>query len=134
MSELYNVAGVSNPSALLADPTGAEKIAVSVKPGVGAIARGTVLYRNGSLYEAADSAALIATNYLVVLDEAIDSPAEEKTAPVAAAYRAGRLIYGKVKLKNGTAVTDAQALILRNQGIVLDQLAETAPEVTNTIS
>lgn len=134
MSELYNVAGVSNPSALLADPTGAEKIAVSVKPGVGAIARGTVLYRNGSLYEAADSAALIATNYLVVLDEAIDSPTEEKTAPVAAAYRAGRLIYGLVKLKDGTAVTAAQALILRNQGIVLDQMAETAPEVTNTIS
>ena len=134
MSELYGVVGTSNPNALLADPTGAEKIAVSVKPGVGAIARGTVLYRNGSLYEAADSAALIATNYLVVLDEAIDSPSEEKTAPVAAAYRAGRLIYGKVKLKDGTAVTAAQALILRNQGIVLDQMAETAPEVTNTIS
>lgn len=134
MSELYNVAGVSNPSALLADPTGAEKIAVSVKPGVGAIARGTVLYKNGSLYEAADSTKVVATNYLVVLDEAIDSPTEEKTAPVAAAYRAGRLIYGKVKLKDGSAVNDAQALILRNQGIVLDQMAETAPEVTNTIS
>ena len=135
MASLYGKIGENNPTYLLADPTGAEKIAVSIKPGVGTIKRGTVIYRNSSnLYEAAAAANIAATNYLAVLDEEVTSKTGETIAPTAAAYRAGRLIAGKVLVADGTAVTAAQEIVLRGQGIVLSQLDSTAPEVDNEVT
>lgn len=134
MSELYQTIGESKPAYLLADPTGAEKIAVSMKPGVGTIKRGQVIYRNSSnLYEAAAAANVAATSYLAVLDEDVTSATGETVAPVATAYRAGRLIADKVTVGT-TTVTAAQEVVLRAQGIVLCQMDGTAPELTNTVT
>lgn len=135
MATLYGKIGQNDPSYLLADPIGAEKIGVSLKPGVGTIKRGTVIYRNASnLYEAAAAANIIATNYLAVLDEEVTSATGETIAPVAAAYRTGRLIAGKVLTSAGTAVTAAQEVILREQGILLSQMDATAPELNNEVT
>lgn len=132
MSELYGKIGESNPSYLLADPTGAEKVAVSVKPEEGTIERGTVLYRGtDNLYVKAAASNVVATSYLVVLDEDVTIGAEETVAPVASAYRAGRLVRSKV-LVDGTKATAAQEVVLRGQGIVLSNLMEDAEEITNT--
>lgn len=133
MASIYGVIGTKNPEYLLADPTGQDKIAVNLKPGGGVIARGTVIYKNGEMYEAAEAAQVVSTNYLAVLDEQVNTDEDAQVAEVAAAYRAGRLIAGKVIVKDGSAVTAAQALILRQQGIVLCQMDATAPEVTNTV-
>lgn len=131
MSNLYGVAGVNNPQYLLASPEGQDVIGVNLKPGQGAVARGTVLYKNGEMYEAADAAAIIETNDLVVCDEAVDTDENPGVAEVARAYRAGHLLAGRVKAKDGSAVTAAQALILRKQGIVLDIMDQGAPVVNN---
>lgn len=135
MASLYGKIGQNDPAYLLADPIGAEKIGVSLKPGVGTIKRGTVIYRNSSnLYEAAAAANIIATNYLAVLDEEVTSATGETIAPVASAYRKGNLIAGKVIISTGTAVTAAQEVILRGQGIVLSQMDATAPELNNEVT
>lgn len=132
MSELYGKIGESNPTYLLADPTGAEKVAVSVKPDEGTLERGTVLYRGtDNLYAKAAAANVSATNYLVVLDEDVTIAAGTTVAPVANAYRAGRLVRSRVKVGD-TKVTAAQEVILRGQGIVLSNLMEEAEEITNT--
>lgn len=135
MASLYGKIGQNDPAYLLADPIGAEKIGVSLKPGVGTIKRGTVIYRNSSnLYEAAAAANIIATNYLAVLDEEVTSATGETIAPVASAYRKGNLIAGKVIISTGTAVTAAQEVILRGQGIMLSQMDATAPELNNEVT
>lgn len=135
MASLYGKIGQNDPAYLLADPIGAEKIGVSLKPGVGTIKRGTVIYRNSSnLYEAAAAANIIATNYLAVLDEEVTSATGETIAPVASAYRKGNLIAGKVIISTGTAVTAAQEIVLRGQGIVLSQMDATAPELNNEVT
>lgn len=135
MATLYGKIGQNDPAYLLADPIGAEKIGVSLKPGVGTIKRGTVIYRNSSnLYEAAAAANIIATNYLAVLDEEVTSATGETIAPVASAYRKGNLIAGKVIISTGTAVTAAQEVILRGQGIMLSQMDATAPELNNEVT
>lgn len=135
MASLYGKIGQNDPAYLLADPIGAEKIGVSLKPGVGTIKRGTVIYRNSSnLYEAAAAANIIATNYLAVLDEEVTSATGETIAPVASAYRKGNLIAGKVIISTGTAVTAAQEIVLRGQGIVLSQMDATAPELDNEVT
>lgn len=135
MATIYGKIGQNDPAYLLADPIGAEKIGVSLKPGVGTIKRGTVIYRNSSnLYEAAAAANIIATNYLAVLDEEVNSATGETIAPVASAYRKGNLIAGKVIISTGTAVTAAQEIILRGQGIVLSQMDATAPELDNEVT
>lgn len=135
MATLYGKIGQNDPAYLLADPIGAEKIGVSLKPGVGTIKRGTVIYRNSSnLYEAAAAANIIATNYLAVLDEEVTSATGETIAPVASAYRKGNLIAGKVIISAGTAVTAAQEIVLRGQGIVLSQMDATAPELDNEVT
>lgn len=135
MASLYGKIGQNDPAYLLADPIGAEKIGVSLKPGVGTIKRGTVIYRNSSnLYEAAAAANIIATNYLAVLDEEVTSATGETIAPVASAYRKGNLIAGKVIISAGTAVTAAQEIVLRGQGIVLSQMDATAPELNNEVT
>ena len=42
---MYEVIGANNPEYLLADPNGADLIAIPCKPGNGKINRGTVMYR-----------------------------------------------------------------------------------------
>ena len=55
----------------------------------------------------------------------IDTTQNAKVAEDARAYRAGRLIYGKVTLAAGAALTAANLLVLRKQGLVFDRMEET---------
>ena len=129
---LYGTVGVYTPEHLLADPQGADVIAIPVEPGNGKIGRGTVMYRtSGGMWAPAGADEVIASNPLAVIDEAIDSDADAAVAEDARAYRAGKLIFGKVKLKADAALTAAKALILRGQGIVLDMMDATAPDFPN---
>lgn len=130
---LYEVIGTKQPDYLLADPVGGDKIAISVKPGNGVIKRGTVMYREESgMWSPAAAENAIDTNHLCVIDETVDSNANATVAEDAAAYRAGKLIRGKVVLKADGEVTDAIALVLRKQGIVLDYMVPGA-EHNNSI-
>jgi len=130
---LYEVIGTNNPSYLLADPQGADKIAIPCVPGNGTVKRGTVMYRTANgMYAPASAAEAINTNSLVVLDQTVDTDANETVAEDAAAYRAGRLLRDKVTLKNDAALTDAAILVLRQQGIVMDQM-DTAETFNNVV-
>ena len=126
MSDLYDVIGTFVYDEILADPQGADLITIPVKPGNGPVPRGTVMFREDSgLYSPAEANDVADGKFLVVINENInsgDAPASGKTAVAedAAAFRAGILIDGRVKLKNGTAVTAAQKLVLRKQGIVFN--------------
>ena len=123
MSELYKKIGESGYDQLLADPQGADVIAVPCEPGNGDIKRGTILYRKASgLWAPAAAAQIVNTNQLVVLNEDVatgNAPASGTTvtAEDAAAYRAGRFI----------------KVILRQQGIVFDQKENTST-FTNTVT
>jgi len=120
---MYEVIGTNNPEYLLADPNGADLIAIPCKPGNGVIARGTIMYRGSDgMYLPATAAEAVDTNDLVVLDESVDTDANASIAEDARAYRAGRLIAGKVTLKDGAELTAAVQLALRKQGIVFDQM------------
>lgn len=139
MSELYEVIGTSNYDQLLADPQGADVIAIPCKPGNGTVKRGTVMYREASgLYSPAASAQIVSTNQLVVLNEDVDTgsaPASGETAVAkdAAAYRAGRFVSGRVKLAADATLTDAHKVILRLQNIVFDQM-ESTTTFDNTVT
>lgn len=139
MSELYEVIGTRNYDQLLADPQGADVIAIPCKPGNGTVKRGTVMYREASgLYSPAASAQIVSTNQLVVLNEDVDTgsaPASGETAVAkdAAAYRAGRFVSGRVKLAADAALTDAHKVILRLQNIVFDQM-ESTTTFDNTVT
>lgn len=123
---MYEVIGTNNPEYLLADPNGAELIAIPCKPGNGVIARGTVMYRGADgMYLPATEGEAIDTNSLVVLDESVDTSANATIAEDARAYRSGRLIAGKVTLKDSAPLTAAVQLVLRKQGIVFDQMVST---------
>lgn len=129
---MYGVIGTNNPEYLLADPQGADVIAIPVEPGNGVIARGTVMYRKTTgLYAPAAAGQATGSNYLAVLDESVNSNANMVVAEDARAYRAGRLIAKKVTLAAGAAVTAAIALVLRQQGIVFDQADFTADDLDN---
>lgn len=128
---MYEVIGVNNPEYLLADPQGADEIAIPCEPGNGTVKRGTVMYRKDTgMYAPAESANIVSTNQLVVLDETVDTDANTEIAEDAKAFRAGRLIYGKVFLKNDAALTAAHVVALRLQGIYFDQM-DTADEFNN---
>lgn len=139
MSDLYSVAGTKVYTNLLADPQGADIIAVPVEPGNGDIAVGTLLYRKSSgLWAPAATANVVVTNQLAVLKEAIASgtaPASgvTVTAEDAAAYRAGIFVDGAVTLAAGAALTDAHKAVLRQQGIVFDK-KESTTDFTNTVT
>ena len=139
MSELYAKIGESGYDQLLADPQGADVIAVPCEPGNGDIKRGTILYRKASgLWAPAASAQIVNTNQLAVLNEAVatgSAPASGKTvtAEDAAAYRAGCFIDGRVTLAADAAVTEAHKVILRQQGIVFDK-KESTSTFTNTVT
>lgn len=127
MSRLYDTIGKSDPTYLQADPNGCQKEAVSVEPGHGVIARGTVLYRKSSgMYAPASAAEAVDANDLVVADESVDTDAEAHIAEVAAAYRAGQLVRDRVLLADGTPVSDAVALALRRLGIHMDRMNDWA--------
>lgn len=139
MSELYKKIGESGYDQLLADPQGADVIAVPCEPGNGDIKRGTILYRKASgLWAPAAAAQIVNTNQLVVLNEDVatgNAPASGTTvtAEDAAAYRAGRFIAGRVTLAADAALTEAHKVILRQQGIVFDQKENTST-FTNTVT
>ena len=121
---MYEVIGTNNPEYLLADPNGADLIAIPCEPGNGKINRGTVMYRGqDGMWLPATATEAVDTNSLVVLDESVDTDANATIAEDARAYRAGRLIAGRVTLKDSAELTDAVQLVLRKQGIVLDQMA-----------
>lgn len=123
---LYGVIGNKQPDYLLHDPNGADKIAIPCKPGNGIIARGTIMYRGeDGMYLPAEAAQAIDTNSLVVLDETVDTDANANIAEDAAAYRAGRMIDGRVTLKGGAELTDAIKLVLRKQNITFGQMVST---------
>lgn len=130
---LYEVIGTNNPEYLLADPNGADLIAIPCKPGNGKIDRGTVMYRGADgMWLPASAAEAVDTNMLAVLDESVDTTASATVAEDARAFRAGRLIAGKVTLKDGAELTAAVQLALRKQGIVFDQMVGTGTFTNGT--
>ena len=139
MSELYDVIGKSGYDQLLADPQGADVISIPCKPGSGSIKRGTVMYREDSgLWSPASDAEVTAEKQLAVLNEAVeagDAPGAEETAtaPEAAAYRAGRFVAGRVTLKSDAALSEANKVILRQQGIVFN-VKESAGTFDNKVT
>lgn len=131
---MYEVIGTNNPAYLLHNPQGADVIAIPCEPGHGIVKRGTVMYRKASgLYAPAAAENVVGTNSLVVLDETVDTTASATIAEDARAYRAGRLIAGKVFLDADAALTPAMVVTLRQQGIVFGQMDETAPEFNNQV-
>lgn len=122
MSSMYEIIGRSDPTYLLADPNGADVIAIPLKPGQGTIKRGTLVYRaaNG-MYVKATTSELTTSYFLAVLDVTVNTDADDNVAEDARAYRAGRFIYGKVFV--GDSANLASYLIpLRMQGIVFDRM------------
>ena len=123
---LYSTIGESKPTYLLCDPQGADVIAIPCEPGNGTVARGTVMFRKETgMYAPAASADVAETNMLCVLDETVDTDADEHIAEDARAYRAARLISGRVTLKAGAALEAAHLVVLRKQGLVFDQMEST---------
>ncbi len=128
---MYEVIGKNQPDYLLADPEGADIIAIPCEPGNGTVNRGTVVYRKSSgMYAPATAADVVATNLLAVLNETVDTEADTSVAEDAAAYRAGRMIYGRVFLKGDAKLSVAEIAVLRGEGIVFDQM-DTADEFNN---
>lgn len=126
MSELYSTIGTRTYDNLLADPQGADKIAIPCRPGNGEIKRGTVMYRESNGLWSPAASGQISTSYmLAVLDEDVDTGTSVGAGAVAedaAAFRAGRFIDGKVKLASNGDVTAAHKIVLRMQGIVFDPM------------
>ncbi len=130
---MYGVVGTNNPEYLLADPIGADTVAISMEPGNGTVKRGTVVYRKSSgMCAPAADANVVSTNQLYVLDEQVDTDADAEIAEDAKAYRAGKLIYGRVTLAKDAALSDANIAVLRGQGIVFNQM-DTAKEFNNKV-
>ena len=122
---LYEVIGEKKPVNLLADPQGSDIIAVPMKPGNGVVKMGTLIYRGeDGQYLPAAAAAVVETNYLAVLNEDVDTDADETVAENAAAFRAGKLIDGAVILADNGEITAAMKVILRKQGIVFGQMVK----------
>ena len=130
---MFEVIGTENPNYLLHDPQGAEVVAIPCAPGNGTIQRGTVMYKKtGGMYAPAAAAQATGSYDLVVLDEEVNTSANMLVAEDARAYRAGRLIAGKVTLAAGAALTAAAALALRLQGIVFDWMDAAGSDFDNT--
>jgi hypothetical protein len=137
--EIYAVVGKKSYANLLADPTGADAIIVPCTPGKGSLKAGALLVREASgLYSPAASAGVVDTAMLAVLAEDVDTgdavaSGTTVTAENAKAYRAGCFIDGMVKTSDNVALTAAQKLILRKQGITFDK-AQSTETVTNTVT
>lgn len=135
---MYEIVGKNNPTYLLADPQGADVIAIPCEPGNGTVKRGTVMFRKATgLWAPAATENAVITNQLAVLDETVDTTGVDGgTATIAEdakAYRSGRFIRGKVTLANDAEVTAAAEVVLRAQGIVLNQMAGTGT-FNNTVA
>lgn len=135
MSKLYDTIGNSTYDQLLAKVE-ADPIAINLLPGQGEIKRGTLLYKNSNGFYAKAGTSQISTNYdLVVLNETIDTGNDgTAVAEVAAAYREGTFISGKVKYDNSgtlTPVTDAHKVVLRLFGIKFNQSVESSGTFNN---
>ena len=139
MSDLYSVIGTAAYKNLLADPNGADAIAIPCEPGNGDVPMGTVMYRKASgLFAPAATAQVTASNFLVVLGEDVatgSAPAAgvTVTAEDAKAFRTGCFINGAVFLASKAALSDANKVVLRGQGIVFDRETETTT-FTNTVT
>ncbi len=83
------------------------------------------------MFAPAEAANANSEAYLTVLDETVDTSANAGVAEDAIAYEHGRLIAGRVMLKDGGEVTAAIALALRQQGITLHQMSGAAPVFEN---
>ena len=76
----------------------------------------------------------------MVLRDDVDTTTSETVAVAAAAYRRANFIAGKVTVKNGDnyeAITAAQSVILRKQGITLSPMDDWSGDVVeadNTVS
>ena len=130
MSNLYETIGTSTPDQILAKVE-ADPIAVNLLPGQGEIKRGTLLYKNAAGFYLPAGSGQISTSYdLVVLNETVDTGNDgTAVAEVAAAYREGTFIDGKVKYDNSgtpTDVTEAHKVVLRLFGIKFNQSVESA--------
>ena len=135
MSKLYDTIGTSTPDQLLAKVE-ADPIAVNLLPGQEELKRGTVLYKDANGFYVKAASANISTSYdLVVLNEDVDTGNDgTAVAEVAAAYREGTFIDGKVKYNNsGTMapVTAAHKVVLRLFGIKFNQSVESAGTFQN---
>lgn len=131
---MYGVIGKYEPEMLLADPMGADPIAIACTPGKGKVEMGTVMYRESNgMYSPAAAAQAVDSNDLVVISQAVDTDADESIAENASAYRGGNLLQAKVKLADGAELTPAIILTLRKQGIVLSQMVG-AEEFNNSLN
>lgn len=132
MSGLYSVLGTSNPSYLLADPQGADVIAISCEPNNGALSRGQIMYQKVSgMWAPAATGNILITNMLAVLDEAVDTDADALVAEDAKAFRAGRLIGSKLIVASSGTLTAAHKVVLRAQGITLDVMDDADMDFSN---
>lgn len=136
MSKLYEVIGQSEARQLLADPQGADRIAVPLTPGKGNLPAGTVLFREtNGMYSPAASADCVTTNFLAVLAEDMDTGETVEPGAVAedaVAYRAGIFANGKVFLASKAALSEANKVVLRKQGIVFDRTDAPADAFDNS--
>ena len=135
MSDLYDTIGTSAYDQILAKVE-ADPIAVNLLSGQGELKRGMLLYKNASGFYAKAGTSQISTSYdLVVLNEDVDTGNDGAVvAPVAAAYREGTFIEGKVTYDNSgtaTAVTEAHKVVLRLFGIKLNQSVDKAGSFDN---
>lgn len=141
MENLFGTIGTYAPGYLLATNTNTDAIAISVEPGNGTVPAGAVMYRKtGVLYAPAAAANIAEENNLVVLRDDVDTTTSATVAVAAAAYRKANFIAGKVLVKNGDnyeAITAAQSVILRKQGLTLspmDDWSGDAVVADNTVS
>ncbi len=136
MAQLYGVLGNYDPTYLLASGEG-KRIAISLEPGNGLVKRGTLMYRkaNSVLYAPAAAANVIATNYVVVLGEDVDTDESATVAASAMAYSAGEFLTGYVTHGDGSAISAAEEVVLRAMGILfkpLDNPISAAQEADNS--
>ena len=131
MSELYSTIGTRTYANLLADPQGADVIAIPCKPGNGEVAAGTVMYREASgLYSPAAAANVVATNQLVVLKNnapaaVILSPAEySRLMEMEEDYHL--LLLAQERLAN-TDMKKARSMeeVMKDLGITQEEIDET---------
>ena len=139
MVQLYGVLGSYDPTYLLASGNG-KRIAISLEPGHGTVQKGTLMYRkaNSVLYAPAAAANVVATNYVVVLGEDVDTDASATVAMSAMAYSAGEFITGRVTHSDGSAITAAEEVVLRAMNITFkpmeDQVKAEVIEADNSLT
>lgn len=128
---MYETIGTNNPSYLLANPQGAERIAIPCAPGNGIVPRGTIMVHTGEggyFPAAAEDLTGGDPVMIAVLDETVDTTGREVSdgvaCEVARAYRTGRLIRNKVMLADEGELTFAVESVLNTHGIYLCPIVE----------